>query len=162
MPDHPLPGNQPSPGNQPPPGNQPLPEADEESLAEAFWSVTRRLRHLTHRTVTPLGITPGQARAIGVLRRHGGIRLSDLAEHLRIAPRSTTEVIDALQELGLAERTPDPADRRATLVTLTAEGQDVAAAVGSARHAEAEAFFGRLSETDREALARILKQLRTN
>src|SRR5688572_4453254 len=99
-----------------------MPDQDDETLAEAFWAVARQLRHLTRDIVTPFGITPGQARALGVLRQHGGMRLSDLAEHLRIAPRSTTEVIDALQERGLVERSPDPADRRATLVTVTDEG----------------------------------------
>jgi DNA-binding MarR family transcriptional regulator len=138
----------------------PTPETDDETLAEAFWSVARRLRSLTHATVTPFGITPGQARAIGVLRRYGGMRLSDLAEHLRIAPRSTTEVIDALQDSGLVERSADPADRRATLVALTDEGERIGAAVRSARSAEAEAFFGQLSDTDRETLTRILRSLR--
>lgn len=138
-----------------------MPDPDDETLAEAFWSVARRLRHLTHHTVSPFGITPGQARALGVLRRHGGIRLSDLAEHLRIAPRSTTEVIDALEELGLAERSPDPVDRRATLVTLTMEGERVGGAVQAARGAEAEAFFSRLSDADRDALAAILRTLRS-
>ena len=137
-----------------------MPDEDDETLAEAFWSVARRLRHLTHDTVTPLGITPGQARALGVLRRHGGMRLNELSEHLRIVPRSTTEVIDALQDRGLAERTPDPVDRRATLVTLTAEGTELGEAVRSARRAEAEGFFGRLSDSDREALTRILRTLR--
>ena len=136
------------------------PEPDDETLGEAFWAVARRLRYLTHHLVTPFGITPGQARAIGVLRRHGGMRLSDLAEHLRIAPRSTTEVIDALEERGLAERSPDPADRRATLVALTEEGDRIGAAVRSSRSAEADAFFGRLTDSDRETLTRILRSLR--
>jgi DNA-binding MarR family transcriptional regulator len=133
---------------------------DDETLAEAFRSVAHRLRHLTLDTVTPFGITPGQARALGELKRHGGMRLSDLAEHLRIAPRSTTVVVDALQERGLAQRSPDPEDRRATVVTLTAEGERIGGAVRSARSAEAEAFFGGLSESDREALTRILRTLR--
>jgi DNA-binding MarR family transcriptional regulator len=137
-----------------------MPDEDDETLAEAFWSVARRLRHLTHDTVTPLGVTPGQARALGVLRRHGGMRLSELSDHLRIVPRSTTEVIDALEERGLATRTPDPADRRATLVSLTPEGTRLSEAVAAARRAEAEAFFGRLSAADREALTRILRSMR--
>jgi DNA-binding MarR family transcriptional regulator len=139
-----------------------MPDEDDETLAEAFWSVARRLRHLTHDTVTPFGITPGQARALGVLRRHGGMRLNELSEHLRIVPRSTTEVIDALQERGLAERAPDPVDRRATVVTLTAEGSRVGDAVRSARRTEAEGFFGRLSDADHDALSRILRSLRTD
>jgi DNA-binding MarR family transcriptional regulator len=138
----------------------PSPEENDETLAEAFWSVARRLRHLTHDTVAPFGITPGQARALGVLQRHGGMRLNELSDHLRIAPRSTTEVIDALQQSGLVERSADPLDRRATLVALTEDGTRVGAALRSARSAEADAFFGRLSDADRGALTRILGSLR--
>jgi DNA-binding MarR family transcriptional regulator len=134
--------------------------SEDDTLAEAFWSVARRLRHMTHDTVAPLGVTPGQARAIGVLRRHGGMRLSDLSDHLRIAPRSATEVVDALEHLGLADRTPDPLDRRATLVSLTTEGQSLGQAIRLARALEGESFFGRLSEADRAALTRILATLR--
>ena len=83
-------------------------EAD-AGLAELFWGVARQLRHLTHETLEPIGITPGQSRAVAVLMRHGVMRLSELSEHLRIAPRSTTEVVDGLQERGLVERRPDPA-----------------------------------------------------
>jgi DNA-binding MarR family transcriptional regulator len=135
-------------------------DPDEETLAEAFWSVARRLRHLTHDTVTPLGVTPGQARALGMLRRHGGMRLSELSNHLRIAPRSATEVIDALQDRGLVARSVDPADRRAVVVDLTGPGAELATGIRAARAAEAEAFFGRLSTADRESLARILRELR--
>jgi DNA-binding MarR family transcriptional regulator len=42
------------------------------------------------------------------------MRLSELSEHLHIAPRSATEVVDALESRGLVRRRPDPDDRRAT------------------------------------------------
>src|SRR3954471_3186206 len=138
-----------------------MPDQDDETLAEAFWSVARRIRHLTHDSVTPLGITPGHARAIGVLRRHGGMRPSDLAHHPRIAPRSATEVVDALVDRGLAQRAPDPEDRRAIVVTLTADGERVGHEVRSARAQGAEAVFGGLSPADRDALGRILRSLRS-
>jgi DNA-binding MarR family transcriptional regulator len=132
---------------------------DDETLAEAFWSVARQLRYTTHEMVTPLGVTPGQARALGVLRRHGEMRLSDLAHHLRIAPRSATEVIDGLEERGLVERSPDASDRRAVLVALTEAGIETAAAIRAARAREAEVFFARLDAADRDHLARILRAL---
>ncbi|MBM0227963.1 MULTISPECIES: MarR family winged helix-turn-helix transcriptional regulator [Micromonospora] len=133
---------------------------DEESLAELFWGVARRLRHQSRRTLEPWEINPGHARALAVLMRHGALRLSTLAEQLHIAPRSTTEVVDGLQERGLVERRPDPEDRRATLVALTDEGTRVGAAIRAARNAEAERFFGDLDEADRADLARILRTLR--
>ncbi|MBT0767470.1 MarR family transcriptional regulator [Kineosporia sp. J2-2] len=133
---------------------------DDETLAEAFWAVSRRLRHRSHESVSPLGVTPAQARAVGVLTRHGPMRISELSNHLRIAPRSGTEVVDALEERGLVARSPDPADRRAVLVTLSSQGEEVAAAVRRARAAEADQFFDRLDESDRKELARIIGILR--
>lgn len=133
---------------------------DEESLAELFWAVARRLRHQSRRTLEPWEINPGHARALAVLLRHGALRLSTLAEHLHIAPRSTTEVVDGLEERGLVARQPDPDDRRATLVALTDEGTRVGTAIRAARDAEAERFFGDLNDADQSDLARILRTLR--
>ena len=132
---------------------------DDESLAEMFWGVARRLRHLTHEILEPLGITPGQSRAVSVLSKHGVMRLNELSEHLRIAPRSTTEVVDGLQERGMVERRPDPADRRAILVALTGSGEKIGELIRTARRAEAERFFAALDDTDRATLKRILKEL---
>jgi DNA-binding MarR family transcriptional regulator len=69
-------------------------------------------------------------------------------------------VVDALEERGLVHRSPDPDDRRATLVTLSTQGEEVAEAVRKARTAEAEQFFDRLSAHDRSELARIIGVLR--
>jgi DNA-binding MarR family transcriptional regulator len=135
-------------------------EEPEESLAEAFRAVARQLRHQTLRTLAPWDVTPSQARALGVLARHGPMRLGTLSEHLRVAPRSATEVVDALEQAKLVERRPDPDDRRATLVALTSRGEEVAAGIRAARAAETEGFFARLDEADRASLARILRTLR--
>jgi len=135
------------------------PGAD-ESLSEAFWSVARQLRETSHEALAPWDITPSAFRALRVLGRHGTMRLTELSEHLHIAPRSVTEVVDTLESRGLAERRPDPADRRATLAELTEHGARVLDAIRAARGTEAERAFGRLSATDRAHLARLLRKLR--
>ncbi|MEV4657186.1 MarR family winged helix-turn-helix transcriptional regulator [Micromonospora sp. NPDC049301] len=135
-------------------------DGDDESLAETFWAVAGRLRRQARESLAPWDVTPSQSRALGVLARHGELRPGAIAEHLRIAPRSATEVIDDLQARGLVERRPDPADRRATLVALTEEGNRVSAAIRAARRAEADRFFGHLDDADRDQLARILRTLR--
>jgi DNA-binding MarR family transcriptional regulator len=134
--------------------------ASDETLSDAFWSVARQLREASHESLAPWDITPGQLRALRVLSHHGPLRLSDLSDHLRIAARSTTEVVDALESRGLVERRPDPADRRATLAELTKHGESVLGAIRAARGTEAERVFGNLSQTDRNHLARILRKLR--
>jgi DNA-binding MarR family transcriptional regulator len=131
----------------------------DETLADAFRSVSRQLRETSQETLAPWDINPSQFRALRVLNHHGAIRLSDLSGRLHIAPRSATEVVDALESRGLVERQPDPSDRRATLVELTAHGTGVLGAIRAARGTEAERLFDRLTPADRDHLARILRQL---
>jgi DNA-binding MarR family transcriptional regulator len=132
----------------------------EESLTDAFWSVARRLRETSQETLAPWEVTPAQFRALRVLRRHGTLRLSELSEHLRIAARSATEVIDALESRQLVARQPDPDDRRAILAELTDHGVSVLDAIRAARGTETERVFRQLTRADRADLARILGKLR--
>jgi len=88
------------------------------------------------------------------------MRLSALSEHLQIAPRTATEVVDALEARDLVRRRPDPADRRATLVEVTEHGASVLAEIRAIRGTEAGRVFGRLGPEDRAELARILGKLR--
>ena len=131
----------------------------DETLADAFLSVARKLRETSQETLAPWDINPSQFRALRVLNHHGAIRLSDLSGRLHIAPRSATEVVDALETRGLVERRPDPGDRRAILVELTGQGTGVLAAIRAARGTEAERVFDRLSPADRDHLARTLRDL---
>ena len=132
----------------------------DESLSEAFWNVARRLREMSQETLAPWEITPAHLRALRTLKSRGTIRLSELSEHLHIAPRSTTEVVDALESRGLVRRRADPGDRRATLVEVTEPGVAILDAIRAVRGTEAERVFGRLSPADRADLARILRKLR--
>lgn len=133
----------------------------DESLADSFWSVARQLRETSQETLAPWDITPAHLRALRVLRRSGTMRLSELSDRLHIAPRSATEVVDALEARGLVQRRPDPGDRRATLAELTEHGATVLDDIrAAARGTEAGRVFGRLSPADRAELGRILGQLR--
>jgi DNA-binding MarR family transcriptional regulator len=132
----------------------------EESLSEVFWAVARQLREVSQKALSAWDITPSQLRALRVLGHHGAKRLSELSDRLHIAPRSATEVVDALEGRDLVRRRPDPGDRRATLVELTEHGAGVLAEIRAVSGTEAERAFGRLGEQDRDDLARILRQLR--
>ena len=112
--------------------------AGDEPLSEAFWSVARKLRETDQETLAPWDITPAQLRALRALKRHGTMRLSELSDHLHIAPRSVTEVVDALESRGLVRRQADLGDRRATLVELTEPGVNTLEAIRAASGSEAE------------------------
>ncbi len=121
--------------------------------------VARRLRHEFAARLVDDDVTPSQARALGVVARHEPLRLSSLAEHLRIAPRSATEVVDALEQRGVVRREADPADRRATLIRLTAEGARVRGRIGAARRRAGDDLLGVLSDVERDALVGLLSRL---
>ena len=135
-------------------------DRDEESLPELFWSVARQLRESSKQALAPWDITPSQLRALRALHHHDTMRLSELSDHLHIAPRSATEVVDAVEGMGLVRRRPDPGDRRATLVEVTERGGEVLEAIRAASGSEAERTFDRLGPADRAGLARILRALR--
>jgi DNA-binding MarR family transcriptional regulator len=127
------------------------------SLADVFWAVARRMRHLSREALAPWEVSPSQLRALGTLLRHGPVRPSELARHLGIAARSATEVVDALEDRGLVRRDTDPADRRATIVAVTDHGREIGLAIRRARAAEADRLFTGLSERDRAELERLLR-----
>jgi DNA-binding MarR family transcriptional regulator len=128
-------------------------------LGDLLMRVARTQRRRFRDVLAPWDLSPHQARALFVVCQGDGVRLSDLAERLRIAPRSATEVADGLQERGLVERSPDPGDRRAVLLRPTDEGRRVHEEIGAARTADSAALYARLSEEDRDTLARILRSL---
>jgi DNA-binding MarR family transcriptional regulator len=128
-------------------------------LGDLLMRVARNQRRRFREVLAPWDLSPHQARALMVVSAEDGVRLSDLADRLHIAPRSATEVADALQERGLVERSPDPGDRRAILLRPTDEGRRVRAEIATARAADSAALYARLSEADRAALARILRTL---
>lgn len=112
----------------------------------------------------PHGVTPHQARAMMLLNRAaahgaqdtGGLRNSQLAEQLRIAARSATEVVDQLQDKQLVQRTADPSDRRAWIITLTDRGRELSDLIRQDRQLQMSDFFAQLDPVDQQHLRRIL------
>ncbi|HLS45064.1 MAG TPA: MarR family transcriptional regulator [Ornithinicoccus sp.] len=168
-------------------------DADTTEL-ELIQHLARHLRRGSAVETAEWGLSPHQARALGVIarneaRRHRrraggraradntdassdsaaagagseevapGLRLGTLAGWLQITPRSVTEVVDALEGLGLVARTPDPADRRAVLVGLTDQGRQTARSIRSARKAQSETILDELSPEQRAQLRASLLTL---
>lgn len=70
------------------------------------------------------GVTPARFNVMILLHEDGPQKMGDLARRARMAPRSMTTLIDCLEREGLAARRPHPTDRRATMIELTAAGND--------------------------------------
>ena len=71
------------------------------------------------------GLEPGWHDVLATLRRTGPpyrLRPSDFTGSLMLTSSGTTKRLDRLEQAGLIARTPDPADRRGVVITLTDEG----------------------------------------
>ena len=93
-----------------------------------------------------LNLTLAQLRALYLVTASGPMSMSQVAERLGTAPSTATGVVDALVQLGLLERTEDPADRRQVVVGPT-----------PAAHERLEAF----SELSRRRLRDLLVRIQS-
>jgi MarR family transcriptional regulator for hemolysin len=127
-------------------------------IAIGLIEVARLLRTYADQRARQFGISRAQWTVLMRLDRFEGLKQSELAEVLELAPISLTRLLDRLAENGLIERRPDPNDRRANrlyltpaarplLEKLTALGEDVMAEV--------------LDGLDEGARERLLKSLDT-
>jgi DNA-binding MarR family transcriptional regulator len=86
-------------------------------------------------------ITLAQARIAARIGPHG-TRVSEMAEQARVTKQSAGFLVEQLEATGYVERVPDPADRRARLVRLTARADRVVAVA----NAEVERVLAEWSE----------------
>ncbi|MFL6142610.1 MAG: MarR family winged helix-turn-helix transcriptional regulator [Labedaea sp.] len=94
-----------------------------------------------------------QGRSDGYLLRTVGanpLTVSELAERLEISKQGAGQIVDDMERRGYVERRPDPADRRARLLYLTARGQD---ALASARRFHQQYERRMIKTHGREAVA---------
>lgn len=129
------------------------------ALADLIPRSFRGLRRRIHARLEEGDLPPHQARALRLLDRDGAMRPGELARCLRIAPRSATEVVDGLAERGLVRRRPDPGDRRAMLVEVTAAAAAALARTEALRRDAIGDYTGAMSQADRRELVRLLSLL---
>lgn len=96
-----------------------------DSAARLRMAVVRTARRLRQEAAGAVGeLTPTAAAALATVERHGPLTPSELAEIERVKRPTATRTLRVLCEAGLVERTPDPADGRSALVTITGEGRE--------------------------------------
>jgi DNA-binding MarR family transcriptional regulator len=137
-------------------------EQEESSvqLADLLQRLTRRVRRAQISQLAPLGLTPGQERALRLITfSEEPLRMTELAERLHVVPRSVTTVIDSLEEAGLVRRAIDPANRRAIRLHLTDRGLAVREDMRQARRQASEDLFAPLSAQQRAQLMTLLSAL---
>jgi DNA-binding MarR family transcriptional regulator len=121
--------------------------------AEAFRAMvmaTKRLEQAFESQLDGLDITYGQYKALMCIKNFGinGTQMNAVAGLLSVTPRNITGLVDNLEAAGLVERVPDPADRRATIVRVTAAGETAAGRARRVHESSLGKLLGILSEEE--------------
>lgn len=103
--------------------------AQEESLGFLLADVSRLMRRAFKQRLEGSALTLAQARALVYVSRNEGVRQVELAELLEVQPITLARLLDQLADRGLIERRPDPTDRRAYRIHLTAAAAPHLAAI---------------------------------
>lgn len=99
-------------------------------------------------------------RLLELIDRHPeGIRQKEIAQQSGINQSSASELINKLETDGYIVRKVDPADKRATLLSLTELGQARAAEVEDEEEERLKGIFGNLTEEEKIMLNSLLDKL---
>lgn len=88
------------------------------------------------------------------------LRMSDLAAQVGLSTSGVTTLVERLLARGLMERTPDPCDRRALVVTLSDAGRELLTAQLSALLPVVDQCLVEPLGSDAAAFAEALKRVR--
>ena len=132
-------------------------DAEPERLGLQYLTLAYRVRKVVDKHMTSSGLSLARWKVLETLEGKGSIRQKALAQELGFAERSVTQAVESLASDGLVERTADPADGRAKLVTLTDEGAAALAAGSKAGAQVLQRIFGTLDRKQRASLDELLK-----
>lgn len=132
---------------------------DIDQLVGTYAEVYLQLMRTADRLMAEQGASLAQTKLLLCLKKRGPLRGSDIADFFGQSPRTVTEAIDGLERSGLVQRDPDPNDRRAKLVSITAKGLEAVAKTEPLRRQLIEQTFGVLEPAEQVELLRILRKL---
>src|SRR6201990_531641 len=94
-----------------------------EQLGERYLAVHHRMFRAVNEAMSECGLSMARTKVLRRLHEQGPTRQNVLAAEFGLSPHSITDIVDGLERHGMAERRPDPTDRRAKLVVITEAGE---------------------------------------
>jgi len=91
-----------------------------------------------------------------------GMTLGELSQRMMVSNGNVTGLVDRLVEQGLINRRPSPKDRRAQIVSLTAQGRKFFRSMARTNGDWVGEFFADLTSDDIDALMRLLAKTKAS
>lgn len=130
-------------------------------LVAQLVETSRLLRNHIDQRAKGRGTTRAQWIVLFRLRQQEGLSQVDLADVLELQPISLVRLLDRLVEQKLLERKPDPADRRANKLYLTARGRRLVDDLDSLRDDIATDVLADIPEAAIESTYQTLVDMKT-
>jgi DNA-binding MarR family transcriptional regulator len=115
--------------------------------------------HQGDRTLCGKPVSVAEAHALLELSRHAPLVQRDLAAWLRLEKSTVSRLVAQLEQRGWLLRERSAADKRELLLSLTPDGQRIAAELAEARRARFERLLAAIPEERRETVTRALATL---
>ena len=132
-------------------------DAANKQIEQQLTVLLRRVQRIHLSTST--GDVNLERSAYGIMAKladGGPHRLGALATAFGLDPSTITRQVQALVELGLAERTTDPTDRRASILDLTETGREVFETTRSTRRSKLQRALAEWPVEDVREFSRLL------
>jgi DNA-binding MarR family transcriptional regulator len=102
------------------------------------------------------GLSMPQFSILMQLHHKGSCGVSEISERFDITNAAASQLVDKLVQSGLLERAEHPADRRAKVLSLTAQGQSLVEQGFQERHRWLEELVGSLSTEEKVKVGEAL------
>jgi DNA-binding MarR family transcriptional regulator len=109
--------------------------------------------------IAEAGLQPPLFRVLNLVDVAEGRSQQAIAEAAEIPPSRMVALVDELEEQGLVERRPNPADRRVRALYLTAKGRKTLARGREIAKAHEEELTRGMAAADRKRLTQLLQKI---
>ncbi|MHB8790453.1 MAG: MarR family winged helix-turn-helix transcriptional regulator [Desulfobulbaceae bacterium] len=135
----------------------------DDVLPRLIYLTSLRLQIHADKVLQPLGITLEQLHPLKILERGGGaIGQRQMCELSGKTPANMTRILDRLANKGFIERQPDPGDRRAFNIVLTAAGEKLVVQAVNSFTGYLDQVLSGVDEPDEAVCRRVLQQIALN
>lgn len=121
--------------------------------------VSRLSSKLFERNARDLDLTLAQCKVLAYLSRNEGISQARLAEFTETDPMTLVRTLDRMQQDGLIERRPDPADRRAHRLYLREGAKPILQRMWKIADQVRGDVLAALNPNEREQLIELLERV---
>ena len=118
------------------------------SVVGHLFRLAPRLMELQDLGAREYGLGFARGRVLWALAGSGPVLMRALSQAIGISPRTVTGLVDALEADGWVTRSPHPADRRATIISLTPAAETALARLREQYEGLAHDLLGDLPEDD--------------